>query len=54
MAGKAIKITRNIVMNSKAFKEYEPEELRPGMSILLIMKLSQKRLVNMPTQYFIQ
>ena len=33
MAGKAIKITRNIVMNSKAFKEYEPEELRPGINI---------------------
>ena len=33
MAGKAIKITRNIVMNSKAFKEYEPEELRPGIHI---------------------
>jgi len=33
MAGKAIKITRNIVMNSKAFKEYEPEELRPGVNI---------------------
>jgi len=33
MAGKAIKITRNIVMNSKAFKEYEPEELRPGIDI---------------------
>jgi len=33
MAGKAIKITRNIVMNSKAFKEYDPEELRPGINI---------------------
>ena len=33
MAGKAIKITRNIVMNSKTFKEYEPEELRPGINI---------------------
>jgi len=32
-AGKAIKITRNIVMNSKAFKEYDPEELRPGINI---------------------
>ncbi len=31
MAGKSIKITRNIVMNSKAFKKYEPEELRPGI-----------------------
>ena len=34
MAGKAIKITRNIVMNSKAFKKYEPEELRPGVHIV--------------------
>ena len=33
MAGKSIKITRNIVMNSKAFKKYEPEELRPGIHI---------------------
>jgi len=33
MAGKAIKITRSIVMNSKAFKKYEPEELRPGINI---------------------
>ena len=33
IAAKAIKITRNIVMKSKAFKEYEPEELRPGMDI---------------------
>ena len=34
MAGKAIKITRNIVMNSKAFQKYEPEELRPGVHIV--------------------
>ena len=34
MAGKSIKITRNIVMNSKAFKKYEPEELRPGVHII--------------------
>ena len=33
MAGKSIKITRNIVMNSKAFNRYEPEELRPGIHI---------------------
>ena len=33
MAGKSIKITRKIVMNSKAFKKYEPEELRPGIHI---------------------
>ena len=33
MAAKSIKITRNIVMNSKAFKKYEPEELRPGIHI---------------------
>ena len=30
---KRIKITRNIVMNSKAFKKYEPEEFRPGINI---------------------
>jgi len=34
MAGKSIKITRNIVMNSKTFKKYEPEELRPGIHII--------------------
>ena len=33
MAGKSIKITRNIVMNSNAFKKYKPEELRPGIHI---------------------
>ncbi len=33
IASKAIKITRNIVMNSKAFKKYDPEELRPGIHI---------------------
>ena len=33
MAGKSIKITRKIVMNSKAFEKYEPEELRPGVHI---------------------
>ena len=33
IAGKALKITRNIVMNSKAYKEYEPEEYRPGIHI---------------------
>ena len=31
--GKSLKIVRNIVMNSKAYKEYEPEELRPGINI---------------------
>ena len=31
IAGKSIKnCSRNIVMNSKAYKEYQPEELRPG------------------------
>ena len=33
MAGKSIKIVRNIVMNSKTFKKYHPEELRPGIHI---------------------
>jgi choline dehydrogenase len=33
MAGKSLKIVRNIVMNSKAYKEYQPEELRPGIDI---------------------
>ena len=33
IAGKSIKIVRNIVMNSKTFKPYEPEELRPGIDI---------------------
>ena len=33
IAVKAIKITRNIVLNSKAFKTYEPEELRPGLNL---------------------
>jgi len=42
MAGKAIKITRNIVMNSKSFKKYEPEELRPGIHITDNMTLSKE------------
>ena len=33
IAGKSLKIVRNIVMNSKAYKEYQPEELRPGIDI---------------------
>ena len=33
IAGKAIKITRKIVMESKAFKPYAPSELRPGIDI---------------------
>ena len=33
IAGKSIKIVRNIVMNSKAYREYQPEELRPGVDI---------------------
>ena len=33
IAGKSIKIVRDIVMNSKAYKEYDPEELRPGINI---------------------
>lgn len=34
IAAKSIKITRNIVMNSKTFKQYEPQELRPGINIV--------------------
>ena len=33
IAGKSIKIVRDIVMNSKAYKDYHPEELRPGINI---------------------
>ena len=33
IAGKSLKIVREIVMNSKAYKEYQPEELRPGIDI---------------------
>ena len=33
IAGKSLKIVRKIVMNSKAYKPYEPEELRPGINI---------------------
>ncbi len=33
IAGKSLKIVRNIVMNSKAYKDYQPEELRPGINI---------------------
>ena len=33
IAGKSLKIVRKIVMNSKAYKEHEPEELRPGINI---------------------
>ena len=33
IAGKSLKIVRKIVMNSKAYKEYQPEELRPGINI---------------------
>ena len=33
IAGKSLKIVRNIVMNSKAYRKYEPEELRPGINI---------------------
>ena len=34
IAGKAIKITRKIVMESKAFEPYDPIELRPGIEII--------------------
>jgi choline dehydrogenase len=33
-AAKAIKITRKIVMESEAFKPYEPSELRPGIDVI--------------------
>jgi choline dehydrogenase len=33
IAGKSLRIVRKIVMNSKAYKEYQPEELRPGIDI---------------------
>ena len=33
IAGKSLKIVRKIVMESKAYKDYEPEELRPGINI---------------------
>ena len=33
VAAKAIKITRKIVMESDAFKPYEPSELRPGIDV---------------------
>ena len=33
IAVKAIKLTRNIVLESNAFKPYEPEELRPGLNL---------------------
>ena len=33
IAGKSLKIVRKIVMESKAYKNYEPEELRPGINI---------------------
>jgi len=33
IALKAIKITRKIILKSKAFKPYSPEELRPGLNL---------------------
>ena len=33
IAVKAIKITRKIVLETKAFKPYEPEEMRPGLNL---------------------
>ena len=33
IAIESIKITRDIVLNSKAFKPYEPEEMRPGLNL---------------------
>ena len=40
IAGKSIKIVRKIVMESKAYKDYEPEELRPGINITDIEQLA--------------
>ena len=33
IAGKSLKIVRKIVMESNAYKDYQPEELRPGINI---------------------
>ena len=33
IAAKALKLTRKIVLESKAFKKYEPQEMRPGSHI---------------------
>ena len=33
IAGKSLKIVRKIVMESKSYKQYEPQELRPGLDI---------------------
>ena len=33
VAAKALKLTRKIVLESKAFKKYEPLEMRPGINI---------------------
>ena len=33
IAGKSLKIVRKIVMESDAYKEFQPEELRPGINI---------------------
>ena len=33
IAVKSIKIVRDIVLNSNAFKPYEPEEMRPGLNL---------------------
>jgi len=33
IAGKSLKIVRKIVMESNAYKNYQPEELRPGINI---------------------
>ena len=33
VAAKGLKLTRKIVMESKTFKKYRPEEYRPGINI---------------------
>ncbi len=40
IAGKAIKIVRKIVMQSKAYQGYQPEELRPGVNITVNEQLA--------------
>ena len=39
VAAKALKIVRNIMLNTKTFKKYEPEEYRPGSHITDVEEL---------------
>ena len=45
IAVKSIKIVRDIVLNSNAFKPYKPEEMRPGLN------LSDDEIVNEVGKY---